>query len=83
MSQEEEKKGLAVTFVKVHGADVYVLLDLHATPNVVSPRTVKQLALKIERIKKVVTMADGEKSSVLEKVMDFLLLFGQLEARID
>lgn len=54
---------LAVTLVKVHGVDVHALLDLHATPNVVSSRFVKQLALKFEGSKKVVTWS-MEKSPI-------------------
>lgn len=41
------------------------------------------LLLKSERTKKVVTVANDNKSDVLGKVMDVPELFEQLEARID
>lgn len=42
----------------------------------VSPRLVKSLALKTETTKKIVTVANGDKPNVLEKVKDVSVQFG-------
>lgn len=47
--RDEEEKCFAVTLLKVHGVDVYALLDSGAARNVASPRLVKLLALKPEK----------------------------------
>lgn len=83
ISQEKEEKCLSITLVKVHGVVFHIFLNSDATPNVASPRLVKQLAIKLERTKKVVTVSSAGESNVLGKVMNVPVLSAQLEARID
>lgn len=60
ISRKEEEKHFVVTLLKIHGVNVYTLLDSEATPNIVSTRPVNLLALKAEKMEKVVIVSNGK-----------------------
>lgn len=81
--EDTEEKCLAVAPVRIHGMELYALMDSGATPNVLSPSVVKWLSLNPEGTKKVVTVATGDKSGAQGKLTNIQVLFEQLQAGID
>lgn len=59
---EQEEKCLALSLVRVHGTDVYALLDSGATPNVISLSFAERLELSPTKTNRVVTVATEENS---------------------
>lgn len=81
--QDEEEKCLAVSVVKVHGTESYVLMNSSPTPNLLSPLLVKQLRKETKRTNKVGTVANGSNFGVVEKVRNVPVSLDELEGKLD
>lgn len=68
-----------VTFISIHGMDVYTLLDSRVAPNIISPQLVRCLPLK-EEVTRVVLMGNSEKLCVFGIVTTVPVFFEPLEA---
>lgn len=80
---EEVERFLSASLVRVHGKDVYSLMDTRATPSVLSPRLVRRLCRKTEKTNKSVTAANETRSGVSKVVTGLPVMLEDLQAKID
>lgn len=70
-----KRKCLAVAMVRMHGIELITLMESGCVPKCFLPQLVRNILLHQKETKKVVTIGNGDRSDVLGKVMDVLVLF--------
>lgn len=82
-NDDPEEKCMAVSTVLVHGTEVHAFMVTGATPNVMSPKLVTKVSLKPEYTSKVVTVATGDKSGALGKLIGIPVLLDTVRVNVD